>query len=460
MTRHRLPLACVLVLGCGGTAEDETPPPFMGTELCENEGVSIAPSGRAFGRLIAGTERTLEATLEYQGCEPARLEFGLQNLAETCDGSTAFCLDDALPAAVQPGEEIPISIRFTPDAEGSALGSLSVSGCPNRRCMADLVLQGRGELDAIVCFPDLVDFGAVRTGDCSSAEVVCSNVVDRPTTLESLSLSSSEFEANASMPMDLTPGESATLSLTYCPVDDGSDSAQLGITSSVEGMAATSSITLSARSGGGRLDLPQLVDFGEVSLIAPARRPFLVTNAGHEPLDVTDILVDVPFTTVIRSAASLDPGEQALLWVQAEPILEGRTSGPGRLVTDDPVTPFREMELAVTGVNLPPCDALLSPEELDFGSVTLGEVGRASIDVQNVGPTECLVTGAFVVDPRSPFQPADVISSLRVPAGESATIEIQFTPTSSMTPARGTLEVGLSDPGTPFVRVPLTGSGN
>lgn len=431
----------------------------MGTELCESEGVKITPAGRAFGRLIAGTERTLEATLEYEGCEPARLEFERQNLSEGCDGSASFCLMEPLPSALQPGEELPLSIRFTPATEGSALGSLSVSGCPTRRCMADLLLQGRGELDAIVCFPDLVDFGAVRTGDCSSAEVVCSNVIDRSTTLESMSLTAGEFGSDASMPMDLLPGQSATFGLTYCPIDDGADHAQLGITSSVEGRSATSSITLSARSGGGRLDLPSLVDFGEVSLIAPARRPFLVANAGNQPIDVTDILVDIPFGSVIQSAASLAPGELAFLWVQVEPVLEGRTTGPARLVTDDPVAPFREIELAVTGVNMPPCDALVVPEELDFGPVPLSEGMQDSVEVQNVGPTECLLTGAFVTDPGSPFQTASDIGSRRIPVGGSATVEIKFTPTSSMSPARGVLEVGISDPSSPFLRVPLTGSG-
>jgi hypothetical protein len=436
------------------------PPPVVGTELCESEGLEVTPLGLSLGRLVVGTQHMASAKLRYHGCGPARLEVSAMNAALDCSGGAPLCLDSALPAVMEDGAEVELRIRFAPREVLSHFALLSFSGCPNRSCETELLVEGRGERTGVACVPNPIDFGAIARGRCESRELVCTNIVDRSVAVESVSLSSAgEITVAGGSPIEMGPEESMPVGLTYCPTDDGPDTTEVMVSSSVEGIPSTLSIEAIGRGGGGHLDAPAELDFGQVSLIAPSRVSFVVANSGTEPIHVTSVLVDPPFSSVVASAAALPAGASALLWLEAEAFVVGRIEGTATLVTDDPVRPTQDVSLVAEGVNLPPCEVVVTPEEVDFGAVPLGTNGLGHVEVQNVGPSECLLYGAAMMALRGPFAILD-LEQQRIAPGASTEVSVKFLPTSSRTPSRGEMEIGISDPRHPFVQVQLFGIGS
>jgi hypothetical protein len=436
-------------------------PPAMTRDLCDSESVSIAPSGLAFGRLVPGTSRTRTATITYEGCGPASLELEVDGLFSVECTRGAFCLGETPNLELDPGESVPIEITFQPVNPGIALGGLLVSGCPTERCKAELLVQGSAQAAGVVCHPDPLDFGVVASGECASRRIDCTNVVDRPVQIErvaSLEESSPDLAVSSDSNRQVMPDEVFGIEIDYCPADDGRDQGTLIVVSSVEGRSSSVAVALAARSGGGRLDMPQSIDFGQVSLIAPARRQLPVTNGGAYWLEVFGLEADPPFSVVLASGASLGPGQSANLWLQAEPISEGRVEGTIVLYSDDPSAPMRTVRATVEGINVPPCEISLSAEMIDFGAIPLGDQGSEELIVTNQSSLDCMLTNATVVEVNSAFQTADT-RSMRIRPGSSASIAVKFTPSSTVTPSTATLEIGISSPSDPYRRVPLIGRG-
>src|SRR5688572_22927790 len=176
-------LLAVLAIACG-EPDVLTREPVPAHDLCEEESIEIAPTGLAFGRLVPGTERAREATLTYKGCEPTTLVLETDGLfSEECERG-AFCFESPPKLEVMPGESVPLEVKFQPANVGLALGGFTVSGCPTRRCRAELLLQGTAQQAGVVCYPDPLDFGVVTAGECAARRIDCTNVIDRPVMIE------------------------------------------------------------------------------------------------------------------------------------------------------------------------------------------------------------------------------------------------------------------------------------
>ena len=457
--RFSIAVASLATLWACGEATTTVPPADL-RDVCEAESVSITPAGLGFGRLIPTTRHTRTATLTYQGCTGATLELSVDGLLSTRCDRGAFCLEETPALELEPGASVALPIRFQPASPGVALGGLSVTGCPTRRCKADLLLQGSAEETGLICYPDPVDFGIVAARTCATRRIDCTNVVDRPVSIDRILMledSSPELTASASAPADLAPEASIGIDLRYCPGAEGPDLGTLLVASTVAGRTASISIGLFAQSGGGRLDLPDTIDFGLVSLIAPARRPIRVTNIGVELLHVFGLQTEPPFGSA-AGAASLIPGQASQVWVSVQALVEGPLEGVVEIYSDDPVRPVRTVRALAEGVNLAPCEISLSETELDFGAVPLGEVAARDVIVANEGELDCVVTSAALTNLAPAFEVPDA-HSVRVQPGSNASIAVKFSPTGTITPDRATLEIGISSPIEPYRRVQLIGHG-
>jgi hypothetical protein len=120
--------------------------------------------------------------------------------------------------------------------------------------------------------------------------------------------------------------------------------------------------------------------------------------------------------------------------------------------------PVRNVRAMARGVNLPPCTLDPSGEELDFGSVPVGEVATSEVRLTNPGSLECMITGAAVVEVDAPFE-VPPVDSLSIAPGSSASISVRFSPTGTITPSMATLEIGTSSPDEPYRRLALIGRG-
>jgi hypothetical protein len=96
-----------------------------------------------------------------------------------------------------------------------------------------------------------------------------------------------------------------------------------------------------------------------------------------------------------------------------------------------------------------------SPASVPFGSVAVGSTSVQSVSVTNTGTGTVDITGAGISG--GVFTVVGGAPSNSLAAGQSATVQVQFAPT-SMTPASGTLTV-TSDASNPSLAIGLTGTG-
>jgi len=93
---------------------------------------------------------------------------------------------------------------------------------------------------------------------------------------------------------------------------------------------------------------PTSLDFGEVLLDQTASQQLSITNEGESPATVVFQLTgDGPFEVAIDGALNVRPGDQRLIFVEAEPWTQGTTTDVLRVLWGDEVT---EVSLSVTGV--------------------------------------------------------------------------------------------------------------
>lgn len=112
--------------------------------------LSITPDAWHFGDVSLGERASAEFALRNTG--GATLDVTELSLTESV---FSYTMIEALPVAIEPGEEITVSVAFEPDAVGDWSGQLQVaSNDPAGSKAATLDGSGAGELPVAVCYAD------------------------------------------------------------------------------------------------------------------------------------------------------------------------------------------------------------------------------------------------------------------------------------------------------------------
>src|SRR5207248_2642522 len=97
----------------------------------------------------------------------------------------------------------------------------------------------------------------------------------------------------------------------------------------------------------------------------------------------------------------------------------------------------------------------VSPSDLNFGSVVVGQSQTSTLSIQNNGGASLTITGLSTNAPFSVVSPA---APQAIAAGGSMTVTVRFSPGSAATSA-GNLTITSNDSSNPNLTVPLTGTG-
>lgn len=195
----------------------------------------------------------------------------------------------------------------------------------------------------------------------------------------------------------------------------------------------------------------------------PARRNFLLQNAGEVPVSLDDVALETPggefrFASTPVWPAVLLPGEAEVVGIEFVPDLPPGTRANTvnvRFNGADTIT------VPLSGLAQSPRSLVVRPaERLAFGVVTLGASRVMRVELANQGQGPLTVSairvegdaanrGLFVVAPAAP---------LAVAALSSAFLDVTFTPRSMLTGGnQATLIVESDDPVNPHVEVRLVG---
>lgn len=442
--------------------------------------VQVDPANLDFSNVVVGTTKTLSLTVTNTSPLDGVLDFLGGTNARLCteNSPSQFCLragnrsfdgDGRIPLAA--GEVVSLEVQYEPLVAGTRSdGTLRFSICDAPVCEFRVQLSGFGVEAGLRCRPPILDFGQVNPGSSETLTVTCENIAnERVTIVTWMTTADSDpaFEAQAPMPKVLNQGDTATIEVSYAPpgLSDAAGTLRME-TDSPNPALRSVDVDLLGTGGGPDIEVaPVPLDFGRVSVLAPARRNLVITNTGFSQLILAEIQVDTDgtgaFALLVGGPLVLPPGESATIVIEFQPRVAGPIVSRLRILSNDGDESTVDVELRGEGVSLPPCNFSFGPSRLDFGPVSPGRSLRRSVEVRNRGTEECLLTGTRLkANTHTAFSlPEGSIASRTIPAGSSLTIPVAFSPRTSAD-VSGQLEFSISNPTEPFSTIDLAGRGD
>jgi hypothetical protein len=460
-----LPPINITIRGRGATAE-----------------ITTDPGRLEFGNVVVLSRKTLSLSVVNTSALEADVELkkvtNVKDCASAQPDPSTFCIAATTKPVgadgrfkLAPMERATFDVSFEPTVAGTReRGVVSFQGCAS--CAAiNVALDGLGIESGFRCAPSPLDFGTINPQSCGTRKVTCENIANEDVTLVSWGTStqpatSPDFTiAELTEALLLTTGDKVDIDVTYCPTDLGNDEGALEIeTGNPDPRRRFVQVRLQGNGGGPDIEVtPSTINFGQVSLLAPARRNILIENTGFAPLVLSELLPDADGTMSFTSPTALPgpiaPGSSAVVVVEFQPSREGRLTSRFVIKSNDADEAEKVVTLIGEGVNLPPCQFEVIPQTLGFGVVERGRTVSRAFEIRNLGTERCLVTGLRMSRPTPEFSlPDGELTSTFIAPGAALAIRVAYSPTAAAT-HNGEVEFSISSPTTPFNTVQLTGTG-
>lgn len=376
-------------IGPHGAFVEVQPCPTCAPErlMLVGEGIQAAlvvdPADLDFGFVAPGTTAVRTVTVTNLGTSPATLRDA--RMSATTDPTFAVTAPDpALPLTLDEGDSATFEVTFLPQQLDSRTGRFEVvvDGVPAQPLLV-VPLKGYGGGPDIDASPSPLAFPRTGVNTAVTKQISLRNVGfdpngTMPLVIDRLALegpNAQEFSFSQPTKLEVPAGDSATVYVTFEPWGDRRREATLLVYSNDPDEAP-----LRVPLAGTGLELgpcqfqvlPEVVDFGAVSVGSRARLAFGVRNVGPDPCNFRNIRLSAgtppEFALAPVSSRIIEPGDQLLVPVEFEPTSPAGYSGLVEFDTSSPTQPQAQVPLVGRGL-----DACLEidPTQLDFGLVGL-----------------------------------------------------------------------------------------
>jgi Abnormal spindle-like microcephaly-assoc'd, ASPM-SPD-2-Hydin len=285
-------------------------------------GLLLTPNTVQFGNVNVDTSTSKSVTMKNVG--DAAIIIGSENFK----GSPSITMSGLkLPVALSVGQSLTFVIKFAPTVVGAQSGVALFSSNAAHSGVA-LGINGSGAQPSASAVPTSASFGSVVVGASTSQTIQLKNTGTTPLTISAVTASGTGFSVSGlTLPMALSAGTAATLTITFSPKSAAAVSGAAAVTgnfSSVSvpisgtGVSATTTISASATSE----------NFGNVTVGGSATATVNLTNTGNS--SVTISTVSSSGTGVSTSGAAdvtLTPGQATALTVKFAPTKAGAVTG-------------------------------------------------------------------------------------------------------------------------------------
>ncbi|MBU8896908.1 choice-of-anchor D domain-containing protein [Corallococcus sp. M34] len=421
----------------------------------------VTPTQLDFGRIEAESTKTLGLQLE----NPTELavEVTPRMLGADKDEFTAE------PVTVGPGEKTELLLTFNPVRVGLKQVALVVAPCHG--CADVPVLIAAEALErAVVAEPEVLDFGPVPVDREAQRESRVHNISTEPVTLTALTLAGMDLsfsQSNPGFPLVLQPGEVRGFELVYSPGHMGpaEDEALYHVDSKRH-----PELPVQLKGYGGAAELcvsPVAYDFGPQPLGSKTRVRVNVkncgaSNAGMLTLQGLEWRADPTGApqfnhTPVNLPYTLAPGAEINLDVFYEPLREGPATGSLVLTTDAFAAGTVQMDFRGTAEPHAPCVLVMTPQELDFGTVPPGQGAVLGIKLENRGTDLCPVKNIRLTDNAGgvfTMPGGDLYGGILYP-GDWFSFEVAFLSPLTGGDFHGSLQIEQMEPARPVLHVPL-----
>ncbi|ETX06025.1 MAG: hypothetical protein ETSY2_19535, partial [Candidatus Entotheonella gemina] len=318
--------------------------------------------------------------------------------------------------------------------------------------------------------PLAIDFGDVRLGQSSIETVQLENTGTGPLALDTVEITGdAAFTLETALGDDmLDPGETLTLEIAYRPTEADESTGNLEISSNASN-GSPQSVSLSGNGVPAPETLievtPGSVGFGDVEIGETVDADITIESTGDAVLSITEIVLtgdsdaDFDLQGGVTETTDVPPGDQLVVTVRFTPASTGDASGGVRIVSNAANDATIVIDIDGTGVPSPVAEIDVTPTDIDFGNILVGNSDTAEVQIENTGTLTLNVdapvisgdTDAFAVD-------GDTAGPFSLEPGESTSVIVSFTPPQTGE-ANATLAIISNANETPEVTVELRGEG-
>lgn len=387
-------------------------------------GLCADPAVVDFNTTAIGQAVTRQVTLTNCGQAPLEL-----TAVQIDNGAEFTTLALPAPIPLTPGASHVVDVTYTPTDAGADMGRLRAIASIGE---AYVTLRGQTAACALVATPTAVSFGAVSLNQTRDRPVLVENQGAADCHISNLQIVGAEFGLTAATPASQTiaPGASATLGVTYTPVDDGMDTGTLTILSDDTDMPSLV-VTLDGRRRAiGECELtamPDPVAFGVAALGSRQTRPVTITNTGSSLCTILQVGTtgsSAFSATGMPTLPLLTSGNSFTVDVYFQPLTTGPDTANLEIrtgITTPPTT------VPLTGFGSGPRLCVM-PDPVIFGTHPLGSTVTRSTSLVACGDQNVVISALNLAAPTSSEYQIVALPSLplTLPSGTSMPLDLRY----------------------------------
>jgi hypothetical protein len=345
----------------------------------------------------------------------------------------------------------------------------------DNNCNGQIDAQDPAAVGCPVLAPDInlnpatLTFGSVLIGDSSARNAVIQNLGTAALVVNAIAPAggTTEFSFTApGTPFSIPAGGNQTVTVTYQPLDAGTDNGALVISSN-DPNEQTVSVTLSGT--GNAVPSPNIVinpatlTFGSVLIGDSSAQDTVIQNLGTAALVVNAISPAGGTSTEFSFTApgtpfSIPAGGNQTVTVTYQPLDAGTDNGTLVISSDDPDEPTVSVTLSANGDAVPTPDIDISSSTLGFTAVMVGKESLQTLIVQNLGTADVTINAMDrCPETSSEFSWAPAAPFTLLPK-TSMTLSVMYAPLDVGTDT-GCLSIASDDPDEATVEIGLQAAG-
>src|SRR6185369_12433842 len=376
------------------------------------------PSSLSFGTVQTTTNKSIQETLTNSGGTTVHISALSATGAYSVTGAT-------LPITLGAGASTSFNVLFAPTTSGAANSTLTVTSDASNSSLA-IPLTGTGATaGSLSAGTSPLSFGTVTVGQSNTLSETVTNNGGSTVTVSQVSATGTGYSVSGvTVPFTLAAGASKSFNVVFAPTTAGSPTGTLTVTSDASNPSLTVSLSGTAVSQGTIAANPTSLSFGSVQVGSSSTKSEILSNTGGSDITVSQVTVSgtgygisgvtVPFT--------INAGQSFTFSVSFTPQAAGSPTGNVSVVSNASNT-LPAISLSGTGTAVGTFG--VAPTSFGFGSVIVGQSKNMTATLSATG-SSVTVTSASVSS--AEFTLTGPALPLTIPAGQTATFTLTFTP--------------------------------
>ncbi|HEV2279200.1 MAG TPA: choice-of-anchor D domain-containing protein, partial [Acidobacteriaceae bacterium] len=403
-----LVLASLAIGGCGVTV------PGVTSKTSTAGSLSVSSTSLLFGAVTVGNTAAETVTVTNTGTA------AIQVSQAQVTGQYFSLTGAAAPLTLAAGSSVTLTVDFAPKAAGAAAGTLALT---TPGSTTSIGLSGNGtisEQPGLTLSTTSVAFGTATVNTAVTASVTMTSSGTAPLTISSATVTGSGFSLSGlALPLTLSPGQSASLTLNFDPANPGSFSGALTLATNTSQGSATIQMsgtgsTIQSILGDFTCDSDNLVGQGTENCSLTLNSP---ADTGGLTVGLSSSSTAVTVPSVMTVAAGTTTGSFSLSYF---PVANAQTVTLTASTTNSHKQHNLNLGASSPGVKL-------NPGSVSFGNVMLNSVATQSVTVTSSGTAALTISAATVTG--IGYGISGMALPLTLNPGQTANLTVSFDPT-------------------------------